>query len=54
MQSVALLGAACTLLALVGYGLGLVAAYPGRALTLPGVMVGVTLLVIGLARGDES
>lgn len=50
MQPVALAGAACTLLALVGYGVGLLAPYPGRAFTLTGMMVGVALVAVGLAR----
>lgn len=51
MQPVALLGAACTALALVGYAIALVAPYPGRAVTLTGMMAGVTLLAVGLAGG---
>ncbi|MFC6836023.1 hypothetical protein [Halomarina ordinaria] len=40
-------GVALTALALCGYGIGAVAAYPGRWLTIPGVMVGVSLVVMG-------
>ncbi|WP_255150278.1 hypothetical protein [Halorarius halobius] len=49
MHPVALAGVVCTGLALVGYVLGQVAAYPGRAVTLTGLMVGTALLLVGLA-----
>jgi hypothetical protein len=54
MQRVAVLGAACTVLALVGYGAGMVSPYPGRAFTLTGLMVGTTLLAVGIAREGSS
>lgn len=54
MQAVAALGAACTTLALVGYVIALVAPYPGRAFTLTGLMVGITLFAVGVARGGSS
>ncbi|WP_167599444.1 hypothetical protein [Halorussus marinus] len=51
-------GAGLTLLGLVGYLAGLVAAYPGRAFSVSGVMVGITLLAIGAdttgAAGADS
>jgi len=47
MNGIRAVGALCTALALVGYGVGLAAPYPGRAFTVTGVMVGVTLLSIG-------
>lgn len=37
---------------LVGYVAGVSAPYPGRALSVSGVMVGLTLLAIG-RRGDR-
>jgi hypothetical protein len=51
MQRLALLGAVCTVLALVGYGVGVTAPYPGRELTLVGVMAGTTLLFLGGESG---
>jgi hypothetical protein len=38
----------------VGYAADVVPSYPGRALSIDGVMVGVTLLAIGDARRDDS
>jgi hypothetical protein len=35
--------------ALAGYVVGVLAPYPGRALTAPGIMVGLTLLALGEA-----
>ena len=43
-------GAALTLLGVAGYVVGVVVAYPGRALSVTGVMVGLTLLAIGNAE----
>jgi hypothetical protein len=40
-------GAALTTLGIVGYVVGVLAPYPGRAFSLSGVMVGVTLLALG-------
>ena len=45
-------GTAFTVAGLVGYLIGVVAPYPGRAFSVTAVMVGVTLLAIG--RGGES
>lgn len=47
MERVRLLGAAVTLAGLAGYVAGVGAGYPGRSLTLPTVMVGLTLVAIG-------
>jgi len=44
--------AALTLLALAGYAAGTVASYPGRAFTVTGVMVGITLLAV--SGGGEA
>lgn len=41
------LGLSCTILALIGYGVGILEAYPGRSLTVAGVLVGGTLLAVG-------
>jgi len=46
-------GAGLTLLGVAGYFAGLVAAYPGRAFSISGVMVGITLLAIGSASEVE-
>jgi hypothetical protein len=46
-------GAALAALGLVGYAVGVAAPYPGRSLSLVGVMVGVTLWAVGISRGDE-
>jgi hypothetical protein len=40
-------GLALTLAGLAGYVAGVVAPYPGRALSVVGVMVGVTLVAVG-------
>lgn len=53
MDSVTLAGAGLTLLSTVGYAIGTVAQYPGRALTLTGVMVGLSLLAVGLAADHD-
>jgi hypothetical protein len=47
MERLRALGAVLSVLALAGYGLGIVVAYPGRALSITLLMVGVTLLVVG-------
>jgi hypothetical protein len=50
MQPLALAGAACTLLAVIGLAAGTAAAYPGRELSMIGLMVGVALFFVG--RGE--
>lgn len=52
-DTVTLAGAGLTLLSTVGYAVATVAPYPGRALTLPGMMVGLTLLAVGLAADHD-
>lgn len=54
MQRVALVGAACTALSLVGYTAGVAEPYPGRALAVTGLMVGVSLYVTGRALEGRS
>ena len=44
---------AVTLAALAGYSVGAVEQYPGRAFTVTGVMVGITLFAVS-GRGDGS
>lgn len=43
-----LIGFISTVAGVLGYTLGIVAPYPGRAFTIIGVMVGITLLSIGV------
>jgi len=45
-------GATLTAAGLLGYVVGVVAAYPGRAFSVAGVMVGVTLLAV--AGGEDA
>lgn len=45
-------GAAVTCFGVAGYLVGVLAPYPGRAFSLSGVMVGITLLAIGYGRAD--
>jgi len=40
-------GIALTVAGLAGYALGVAVAYPGRAFSVTGVMVGITLLAVG-------
>lgn len=48
-------GLAATVLGLLGYGLGVFVAYPGRAFSLTVLMFGVALALIGRAgTGDEA
>lgn len=53
MDRVTAAGAGLTLLAVVGYLVATVVPYPGRSATLPGVMVGLTLLAVGGAAGHD-
>jgi len=46
MHRTGAIGLGLTALALAGYAIGVVAPYPGRSLSLVGVMVGVTLYAI--------
>ena len=47
MDRVRTAGAALTALALTGYAVGVAAHYPGRAFTITGVLVGLTLWAVG-------
>jgi hypothetical protein len=47
MNRVRVAGVAVTTLAVVGYVVGVLAPYPGRAVTLTGVMVGLALWAAG-------
>lgn len=48
-------GLALTVVSILGYVAGILVPYPGRAASVTGMMVGITLLAIGRAgRGDEG
>lgn len=47
MDRVRTIGSVMALAALVGYIVGIYAAYPGRGLTVTGLMVGLTLWAVG-------
>lgn len=47
MHRLRALGAALSVLALAGYSVGVFVAYPGRAVSIALLMVGVTLVVVG-------
>lgn len=47
MNRVATAGVVLALLSLVGYGVGIIGAYPGRAFTITGAMVGIALYAFG-------
>ena len=53
MNTPVLVGGAFTVAGLVGYLAGVVAPYPGRAFSVTGVMVGITLLAIGRRSDSE-
>ncbi|MFC4551596.1 MULTISPECIES: hypothetical protein [Halorussus] len=53
MNSALAAGVALTAAGLVGYLVGILAPYPGRAFSVTGVMVGITLLAIGSAERAE-
>jgi hypothetical protein len=50
MSRVRAAGIALTGLGVTGYVLGVFSPYPGRAFAVTGVMVGITLLVVGGTR----
>jgi hypothetical protein len=47
MDRVVAAGVALTVLGLLGYVAGVLAPYPGRAFSVTGVMVGLTLVAVG-------
>jgi hypothetical protein len=53
MHRVYLLGLALSVGGLVGYLVGLGTAYPGRALSVTVLMVGLTVAAVGHAMGSE-
>ncbi|MBX0294647.1 hypothetical protein [Haloarcula nitratireducens] len=54
MDSVSLAGAALTGAGLVGYVAGVVVPYPGRELSLPALMVGLTAVAVGRSGRAET
>lgn len=50
MNRVLAAGGGLTVVGLVGYGLGVAQPYPGRALTVTIVMIGVSLVAVGGAE----
>lgn len=54
MDSLAALGPLLVFVGVVGYAVGIVAPYPGRAFALTALMVGVTLLVVRPPRATEG
>lgn len=52
MDTTFAVGAALTAAGLLGYAVGVVAAYPGRAFAVTGFMVGVTLLAVAGGEGE--
>lgn len=47
-------GLGLTALSLLGYLIGLSTPYPGRAFSITGIMVGITLMAIANAREPEE
>ncbi|MFC7155039.1 hypothetical protein ACFQPA_06170 [Halomarina halobia] len=54
MNRMRMVGLALTALALCGYVLGVVAPYPGRSITVTGVMVGIALAAMSDPRQSSS
>ncbi len=52
MDRALLAGGAATGLGLAGYVIGVAEPYPGRALSIAGVMVGLTLVAVGAGRSN--
>lgn len=47
------LGLGLTAGGLVGYAVGVSISYPGRAFSVTAVMIGITLVAVGFAGGNE-
>ena len=50
MNRVQVVGAVLTVAGVAGYVIGVIEAYPGRAFSVTGAMVGLTLLAVGWDR----
>jgi len=48
------IGTGLTAVSVLGYAVGVAAPYPGRAASIVGVMVGVTLYAIGDGPGESA
>lgn len=53
MRRTFIAGVGVTAAGLVGYAAGVAAAYPGRELSLVGIMIGITLTSVGLGGDGE-
>lgn len=49
MNRLLLIGGALVVLGVVGYAMGVAAAYPGRAFSVTSIMVGITLVAVRAA-----
>ena len=49
MNRLLLIGGALVVLGVVGYAMGVAAAYPGRAFSVTAIMVGITLVAVRAA-----
>ena len=54
MHSTRRIGIGLTALSVLGYAIGVAAPYPGRAASIVGLMVGVTLYAIGRQEGESA
>jgi hypothetical protein len=48
------IGIGLTAVSVLGYAVGVAAAYPGRSVSIVGVMVGVTLYAIDSGTGESA
>ena len=54
MRSTRRIGVGLAVVSVLGYAIGVAAPYPGRAASIVGVMVGVTLYAIGREGGESA
>ena len=54
MPSTRRIGIGLTALSVLGYAIGVTAPHPGRAASIVGVMIGVTLYAIGDGPGEAA
>jgi len=54
MDRTFIVGAGLTVVGVLGYVVGALADYPGRAFSLTAIMVGITLAAIGDQRGTSA
>lgn len=53
MRSTRRIGIGLATVSVLGYAIGVVAPYPGRSVSIVGLMVGVTLYAIGREDGES-